>query len=607
MESLDFKSFLSSIEPFSSLEADDLKLCVDSLDIEYFKAEESILRRSKSPEHYYIVARGYVKEIDENDEITYYGVKDSFCAESLINNSAKNSFIAGEETIVYALKKDVFLELFYTRDSFKNYYLNSISEKFKQLIKKESDEDLAIFVSTKVKDIFLNKAIIVTQSTSIIESAKLMSENNADSIIVRYDSGYGIVTNTDLREKVLITGKSLEDNIGDIATASLITIDEDDFLFNALLLMIEHSISRVGVLQGDKIVGVLEQIDLLSSISNKAHLINLEIQRAKSIEELRWPSSDVVQIIKSLRQKGVKVRHITKLLADINYKIYQKLLELIAPKELLENSTLIVMGSEGRKEQTLRTDQDNALIIRDGFEFEDAIKIGEKFTNTLAEFGFPLCDGGIMISNPQFNKSLAEFKDDIYSYSQKPSGENVMSLSILYDASYVCGDREIFEEFRSYIVKTSRRDMAFLAHFAKASHIFETPLTMFSKFVTDKSHKNGVDIKKGAIFPIVHSIRSFSLEKGIEQTNTFERIKELNNLGYLDREFAEELIESFTFLLTLRLNTQLQSIELGREPDNYINPSSLSKFERDLLRDIFKLVDKLKKLTTHHFRLNMVS
>ncbi|MFW6308119.1 MAG: putative nucleotidyltransferase substrate binding domain-containing protein, partial [Campylobacterales bacterium] len=95
--------------------------------------------------------------------------------------------------------------------------------------------------------------------------------------------------------------------------------------------------------------------------------------------------------------------------------------------------------------------------------------------------------------------------------------------------------------------------------------------------------------------------------KGIEQTNTFERIKELNNLGYLDREFAEELIESFTFLLTLRLNTQLQSIELGREPDNYINPSSLSKFERDLLRDIFKLVDKLKKLTTHHFRLNMVS
>eukprot|EP01022_Parablepharisma_sp_SALTPOND_P032584 TRINITY_DN8559_c0_g3_i1.p3 TRINITY_DN8559_c0_g3~~TRINITY_DN8559_c0_g3_i1.p3 ORF type:complete len:608 (+),score=71.56 TRINITY_DN8559_c0_g3_i1:1596-3419(+) len=607
MESLDFKTFLSSIEPFSSLNKEDLELTINSIDIEYHKAEESILKQNDSPSYYYIVAKGYVKEVDDGDNATYYGVKDSFCAESIIKGVAQNSFIAGEECILYALKKDVFLELFHTRESFKNYYLNSISEKFQQLLKKDSDEDLAIFVSTKVKDVFLHKAIVVTQSTSIIESAKLMSENKTDSLIVQQESGYGIVTNTDLREKVLIPSKNLEDNIGDIATGSLITIDEDDFLFNALLLMIENSISRVGVSKDGEIVGVLEQIDLLSSMSNKAHLINIEIQRAKTIEELREPSSDVVQIIKSLRQKGVKVRHITKLLADINYKIYQKLLEIIAPKELLENSALIVMGSEGRKEQTLRTDQDNALILRDGYECKEALEIGRVFTETLAEFGFPLCEGGIMISNPKFNKPLAEFKDDIYSYSQTPSGENVMSLAILFDASYVCGDREIYGEFRSYMSKTLRKDMGFLAHFAKAAHIFETPLTIFSKFVTDKKHENELDIKKGAIFPIVHSIRSFALEKGVEKTNTFERIKELNNIGQLDREFAEELIESFTFLLTLRLNTQLQNIELGREPDNYINPLSLSKFERDLLRDIFKLVDRLKKLTTHHFKLNMVS
>lgn len=606
MDSLDFKRFLSSIEPFSYLDEDTLLRCVKGIDIEYYKKDETILQKGVAPTYYFVVAKGFVAELDE--EPIYYGVKDSFCFESIIKNSAKSSFVAGEECILYAMKKELFLELFYGNDTFKNYYFSSISGKFSRLLQKESDSDLASFISARVKDSYFHKVALVDAKSPIIEGVKKMSSESSDSLIIKFEEGgHGIVTNTDLREKVLLVSKNINDAIGDIAVKNLITIDEEDFLFNALLLMIEHSISRVGVKRGEELVGVLEQIDLLSAISNRAHIIALEIEKAKSIEELKDPSSDVITIIKSLQKKGVKVRHITKLLAEINSKIYKKLYELIMPRAVVENSALIVLGSEGRREQTLRVDQDNAVILRDGFVYEGFSEACELFSDTLISFGFPPCHGNIMVKNPYYSKELREYKKDIDRYVDEPLGEHLMNMAILFDSFFICGERTLFEEFKVYIRDSIRSDVGYFAHFARATLIFETPLTLFAGFVLDKKHQNGLDIKKGAIFPIVHGIRSLALEKGIDETNTLDRIKALNNDGYFDREFASELIEAFTFLLTLRLKLQLQKIEQKKAPDNFLNPMELSKFERDLLRDVLKLVDKLKKQITYHFKLNMVS
>lgn len=607
MESLDFKSFFSSIEPFSTLKKDDLSRVLKAVDIEYYKANEPILKKDVNPESYYLVAKGYVKEVDEDEQTVHYGTKDSFDAEAIIEGRTKNSFYAGEETILFTLKKERFLELFHTNDDFKNYYLNSISDKFKQFMKKGSDTDLAIFISTRIKDSYIHPAVLIDKNRPILEGVTLMSQNKSDSLIVDFGNTYGIVTNTDLREKVILHEKDVDEPIGDIATQNLICIDEEKFLFNALLLMIENSIARVGVTRGSNIIGILEQIDLLSSMSGKAHLINLQIQRAKTVEELKAPSSDVIQTIKSLQHKGVKVRYITKLLTDINTKIYKKLFELIVPEEVRHNVALIVMGSEGRHEQTLRTDQDNALLLKDGFDHEGLHTLMQTFTDTLTDFGFPKCEGNIMVSNPDFCKSVTAYKKDIDTYVQQPTGEYLMRLAILYDASFIAGDKTLFETFKEHIFKSVKDDVGFFAHFAKAILIFDTPLSFFSGFVVDKKHENGIDIKKGAIFPIVHAMRSLSLEKGIHATNTIERIKQLSNIGYFDRSMAEELIEAFTFLLTLRLKIQLQQVEQKQALDNFINPQALSKFERDLLRDVFKLVDKLKKQIAYHFKLSMVS
>ncbi len=609
METLDYRSFLSSIEPFNTLHGSVFEETLSNLDILYFKKNDTVAKIGSEPEYYVIIGKGAIKEIDAEDNVGILTKKDSFDAASILQNKYINGYICAEEAICFCIKKEFFTKLLQTDSAFESYYLADISKKMHALLERDSNKEAATFMATKVEDIHLRDPFFINERESILSGVKIMSANGSDSLIVSFDDGgFGIVTNTDLREKVILQNRDYDAPIGSIAIKKLISVKASDFLFNALLLLIENNIQRLAVTEGGDIIGILEQVDLLSAVSSKAHLSNMQILRAKNLDELKVASSNIIYLIKSLQQHGVKVRHITKLLSDLNAKIYKRLFELLAPKELIDNSALIVLGSEGRKEQTLRTDQDNALIIKDGYNYADIENFANKFNAALIDFGFPACSGGIMINNPLWRKDQKSFHQDIATWIADPSGNNIMNLAILFDASFVAGEKSLLDDLKEKIYPYIDDNKGFFAHFAKATIIFETPLSLFSNFVTEKDqHKDKLDIKKGAIFPIVHGIRSLALEKKCKSTNTIERIKELNNMGILERIFSTELIEAFTFLLTLRLQHQLNMISLKHDADNYINPSEISKFERDLLRDVFKIVDRFKKYVTYHFKLNMVS
>lgn len=609
METLDSRQFLSSLPPFDTLTALSMQKVLDHIDIHYYKQNDTICTAGKEPEFYFVIGKGIVKELDELENDTFYSKGDSFDAASLIQDKLRNSYVAEEESILFAIPKAIFMELIQSEAAFESYYLTNISDKMQQLMTRNINKDLATFMATRVSETYINPAVFVEHTTPIYDAVKKMSEQQSDSLIITFpDQNHGIVTHTDLREKVILQNRAYQDPIGEIAIRNLISIDKSDFLFNALLSMIERSIQRIVVKDGETILGVLEQVSLLSTVTSKAHLVNVMVQKAKTVEELGEAAGDIVHIIKSLQQKGVKVRHITKLLADLNTKIYKRLFEILAPKELIDNSCLIVLGSEGRKEQTLRTDQDNALIIRDGYTHPDIASITQTFTDTLLSFGFPKCEGNIMVCNPSWCKPYKEFEEEAFGWINQPSGENIINLAILYDAGYVCGDAELVHMLKSRIYNSIHDNKAFFAHFSMPVLMFDTPLSMFANFVTEKKeHKDELDIKKGAIFPIVHGVRAMAFETQCESTNTFERIKELNNRGIISRELATELMDSFDFLLTLRLENQLSKFDHNKKPDNYLNPQELSKFQRDVLRDVFKIVDRFKKYITHHFNLNMVS
>jgi len=369
--------------------------------------------------------------------------------------------------------------------------------------------------------------------------------------------------------------------------------------------MTHNEIKRVVVMKDKEILGVLEQLDLLSYFANHSHLVAVQIEKAVNIDDLKLLQDDLRNLIVTLRAKGVKVRYITKLVSTLNLKVYKKVFDMCLDEELQKDCALIVMGSEGRDEQTVKSDQDNALIVRDGVDLELYYEPMIKLNKCLLELGFPKCNGNVMVSNEFWRRNVSGYKALINEWSHSMSDADVQNLSIFTDSKCVGGDEELLDGLIIYLHEHFHQRDDVLAHVAKAVLNFDTPLSLFSGFVLEKEYANKLDLKKGGVFALVHGVRTLCLQYEIKATNTIERIKELNNKGIIDKNFATELIESFDTLSAIRLKAMLEAKNI--DESNYINPQNLEKIQRDLLKDSFKIINKFKKFMSFHFHLNMVA
>lgn len=606
MSLFDQKALLMSIHPFDLLGERMIEKLMSQMDIAYYPKETVLIAPRVRAESLYIIIKGFVNETIEGELQNIYGERDSFDANSLIYGNTQSTFSVAEDLICYELPKESFLNLLQDVESFQNYFMQDFITKHQNLKERQHQNELTPFMVSRVDEIYLHTPCFVEANTPIKDALRQMADQNGNVILVRDGERVGIVTDTNLREKLLLSDKSRNDPIHEIATYGLITIEQSDFLFNALLLFTKHGVKRLIVVENDVIVGILEQLDLLSHFANHTHLIAASIDRAVSIDELQNTQRSLTHLVQSLTSKGVRVRYISKLVSELNAKVYRKVYEMVLPESLHDKCALIVMGSEGRGEQILRTDQDNALIIRDG---ED-IDIFEPYMMTLNEnllqLGFPQCSGNVMVSNPYWRNSVSGYNGKIGEWIHTLNEEALMGLSIFLDAQCVAGDEKLLDECRTFLFAHFEGRSDILAHIAKAALAFETPLSLIGGFILGRAeHGSEFDIKKGGIFAVVHGIRILSLEYKITHTNTTERIKELNNLGLFDRVFANELIEAYDTLLSIRLHFILAQKQ-GSTDQNYVNPKLLSKAERDLLKDAFKIVNTFKKFLTYHFHLGMV-
>ncbi len=601
MSLLDQKMLLKSIHPFDTFNDRELQSLMAQLNIAYYPKDTTLINPTIKSEVLYIIIKGVVKEINENEIANLYGERDSFDANALMYSDTKSTYVVEEDLICYELEKEYFLSLIQDSEGFRDFYMQDFVSRHQRLKEQQLQDELNPFMMAKVDEIYLHKPCFVDAQTPIIDALRAMAEIGAKAIIVKSDDELGIVTDTNLRRNLLLEDKPKSDPIGDIATYGLITIDRGDFLFNALLLFTKYGIKRVVVVSDGEICGILEQLDLLSHFASHSHLIAASIDRAKYVDELLEIERSLKQLVQSLFKNGIKIRYIAKLVSELNIKIYSKVYELSFSESERANSALVIMGSEGRGEQILRSDQDNALIISNSADIESFEAPSIALNESLLELGFPKCSGNIMISNSYYRKSVDEYKKSLASYMDSFSEESLMKLSIFLDAICVGGDCKLFKEVRESLYQSfgGRKDV--LAHMAKAILSFETPMSTIGSFLFGGDNEK-FDIKKGGIFPIMHGVRVLSLEYGIKTTNTSERIKELNNAGLFDKTFATELMEAYDTLLSIRLRFMLES----SGEVNIINPKELSKIERDLLKDTFKVVNSFKKFLTYHYRLEMV-
>ena len=600
---------LKTQPPFTILNKKECDRIESDAQIAYYPNDTLLIRKDEILKTFFVVIKGTVEVLDDNEEhIDMYHTNDNFGGIEIIEDQPSvYHYKVTEELICFEIPKASFLELCESNKAFKNYFFSSIVERIELLKEKKEYASMSDLMIARLDGSILHKGVGIAPDVPIVEALKHMDEEGASCLLVQNDEGYGIVTDADFRYYILQKEAQSLETISQIQTYPAISIKNGELLFNVLLLMTEHSIKHLPVLdENDRVIGILELVDLLSFFSNQSYLITVQMEKAQDIGSVIDAAKRLDVMIGALHAKGVKSRYIAKLVSEINKKMYSKLFEMIIPHAWHDKCTLILLGSEGRGSQMLRTDQDNAIIFEEGFIPQDAKSVTQRFIEALDEIGFPRCEGDIMMINPKWCKPIEAYKEDIYSWIEEPTYEKFLDMAIFFDSTPVAGKKTLHTELIDYLFSKVEQTPSILMHFARAIETFESPLGIFSQFVHEKEHKNEIDIKKGALFALIHGVRSLALEHKIRATNTSLRIKELNNSGFLSKEDATDLMEALEVFNTLRLHAQLEQLAKGEKIDNYISVVKMGKLERDLLKEALKTVNKFKKVVSYHFHLSVV-
>lgn len=589
--------------PFNYLTPSERIALQKSVNIVFFHDHENIILPGQAVEYLYVVVKGLVKEIGADGEVvSVCHPRDIFEARSLIEGVSHHQFSVEEEALVYTIPKNVILRIIESNPRFGAYFYTSVADKFAELSHLKNESEFESLFTARVRDAYRSNPVWLDGCDSVLQAAKTLKEYKSKSALVSHQGKTGLFTESAFRDIIIADGGAA-DPIHRWTVFDLIAIDIGDFVFNALLKMTTHKIQRVVVLEHGIPIGTLEQIDVLAYFSNHSHLVAQRLERARTIDELTDIAGYMNDSLRLLRNNGVRAPQLAQLMQVLNTSLFEKAWRILAPDELYDHSCLIVMGSEGRGEQILKTDQDNALILDHCADPILAAETAERFSATLSRMGYPPCPGGIMVSNPQWRHNLSDFKKTVAGWCRTPSGENMMKLAIFMDAKAVAGDVSLLAQVKAYLQQTMVNDTGMLTAFARAVDQFDSHSSGFFSQLLRRGQSEKMDIKKMGQFPIVHGIRALSLQAHIEETNTFERIRHLIQRGILEENLGKDVAEALSYIMDLRLSANFSMLHSGSNVPNQVDFGNLSTLERDLLKDALQVVKRFKNLIRQHFHI----
>jgi len=595
--------------PFTFLDDEGRERIRSGIDLAYFDRDEIILDAGQPGEYVYLIHKGEVAELDPTlpgaqSRIGLYTPGDLFGAISILNGKSRYRFRAEQECLCYLLPKGLFNQLCDAYPAFSEFFRQRLAQKTQLLTehRAEGGVTMAGFMLARVGEC-MREPLLVEDTTSLADAFHTLHDSHADSLLVQSDDGPGMITKTDLLNALVLEQLSQDSPAQNVAHFTLVTATPQQYLFEVLVQMTRFQVERVVVMEEGIPVGVVELTDVLSYFSSRSYVVSLQVEQANTLDALAAASRRTPELVRALMAQGVKLRFAMGLLAALNGRIMNKAWGFLIDEQYHDHSCLIVMGSEGRGEQILKTDQDNGLILADDLAWPDCHEQMQRLTETLIELGYPPCPGNIMVSNPEWVGTETQWRGRIAQWAASRDGESLMRLAIMLDSHAVAGNPALLERLREELFERCSRDEILLSYFARTALRFSTPLTLFGSL---KKPQHGVDIKKGGIFPIVHGVRTLALERRITETSTHDRLEALVADGRLEERFAEDLGEALSLFTELRLRQQLERLDdpegRGEDPDRVV-VQELSSLERDLLREALHIVKDFKQRLSHRFHL----
>ena len=493
-------------------------------------------------------------------------------------------------------------------------YCDGIIEDVSAEIRRESDREQLI-VELQTSLLFLNQPVkevrgeflFADLSTTVQEAARLMNEHHSSSLLVsnEADEIVGIITDMALREKVIASQLDYTTSVAEVMSSPLIYVDETALIFEAVMLMEEKKVKHLVVKneQGE-MTKVLSNENLLNVHRYSSTFLVDEIAQATSIREISSAHERLPRIIKSLVESGAHARNITRITSKVSETVLSKLIEF-AIAEMGEppcGFAFLTLGSEGREEQTLATDQDNAIIIEDVEEerWEEVIAyflaLSEKVCTWLDQVGYNFCKGEVMAMNPKWCQPLTTWKNYFSRWIIKAKPQDLLEVSIFFDFRCMYGEKHLVDELRQHIFKRVADKDVFFYQLAQNALLFKLPVDFFGNITVDSGgdHPNTFNIKH-VIALIVGYARLYAINFSLEETNTLQRLDRLKSRSFIGRELHEDITEAYNYLMQIRFTHQVNRLNNGEEPDNHIYLEELNYMEKSALKKIFSQVGSLQK------------
>jgi len=422
----------------------------------------------------------------------------------------------------------------------------------------------------------------------------------------------GVIDNSDLKNRVL--GQDLDQNrsVLEIMTSPVVAISENALLYEAILLFRNKAVSHLGTIndEGD-IDGVLSYTDIIGLQQNSVSFLIREIEIAEEVDDHVKIHDRVHVLVNALLESSNKTQNITRIITSVSDAIVNRLI-VLAMEELGDppcEFAFMVMGSEGRMEQTLSTDQDNAIVIENvgPGEFEAAreyfLKLGKEVCNNLNLVGYRFCKGEIMAQNPKWTQPLDIWKGYFSDWINSGDPQSILDASIFFDFRCVFGNKELIKELRTHVNEAVDSKSVFFYHLAQSVVKFKPPVSIFGNIVSkdQTGDQFNVDVKK-ILFPIAGFIRLYALRNKIKDTNTLSRVKKLFNQKVLTKEMYDELILSYNYLMLLRFRFQTRSIMQNQPADNNIDINKLTRLEVSTMKEIFSEISNLQTKLNFDFK-----
>ncbi|MDH0142697.1 DUF294 nucleotidyltransferase-like domain-containing protein [Aquipseudomonas alcaligenes] len=610
--------FLRKYPPFNQMDSAQLAYLVEHCQLRFYAAGESIIKPGDGPvQHFYIVKQGLV--VGERPHSARRGSETTFeiasgecfpLAALLGERATRTEHLAGEDTFCLLLGKDAFVRLFAQSAPFRDFALRGVSsllDQVNQQVQLRAAENLGAQYSldTTLRELALQQPVACSAATPLRDAVRRMHEQHVGSIVIVDESERpaGIFTLRDLR-RVVADGESLEQPISALMTQRPFHLPPEASAFDAALAMTERHIAHVCLVEHERLVGVVSERDLFSL--QRVDLVHLArtIRHAGRIETLVALRSDIRLLVERMLAHGASSTQITQLVTLLNDHTVCRVIELVL-EELGDPGvpfSWLCFGSEGRREQTLHTDQDNGILFEaDSPEQAEHIRqrllpVARRINQSLAECGFALCRGNIMAGNPELCLSRREWAQRFAAFVREATPESLLASSIYFDLRVVWGDEQGCAQLRRQLLADVADNSLFQRLLAANALRHRPPLGRFRDFVVARkgAEKDTFDLKEEGLTPFVDGARLLALAHGVEDSSTLRRFAELVRLEVIDAQDGAAYEEAYHFIQQARLQLHQQQAAQDLPLSNRLDPDSLNHLDRRILRESFRQAQRLQ-------------